>query len=75
MYIQLYQRPCQLSVVEPHTEEQATQNLGWSWPLGQRPRGVPRTIIYVQETNFSLLKVLCLGSSVSIDDLSLVQPP
>lgn len=27
---------------------------------------------YVQETNFSLLKVLCLGSSVSANDLSLV---
>lgn len=62
MYIQLYQRSYQLSVVEPHTEEQATQNLRWSWPLGRRPHGVPRTVTYVQETNFSLLKMLCLGA-------------
>lgn len=41
MYIQLYQKLCQLSVVEPHTEEQATQSLGWSWSLGQMPRESP----------------------------------
>lgn len=42
MYIQLYQRSCQLSVVRPHTEEQATQNLGWSWPLGPEASWSPQ---------------------------------